>query len=382
MTTKVTSKGSSCPKQYLKLKRKIEEAQTAKISGFKMSLRGHLKSSYPKLYEEFKLGSNSVNLEDLYEYLDLPTTRGCLHCGSSTQMGSRIKPREFCNKYCASSSTVMAARRNAIYETRTGFSSPFANPESMKKRAKTWLRKFGVDNPSKEPDIRKRQSENSRKTWMRTTGYSNPAHNPAVKEKKKQVSLRNYGYKCALEDPEIWEKTRASYEKRTGYSHVSKDPRVKKLKEDNYFLKTGDTHPMHNPESFQKMQKSSVLRKTFRDSQGNDHICQGYEPIVLEFLDRHPKVEKFTTRNLPAIGYRFGTQEKQRKYYPDIGALRKDGTRCLIEVKSHWTLNFQADLNTAKFKAAKILAEQKGFEFWLVVADEKKKLLWKRISSN
>lgn len=181
---------------------------------------------------------------------------------------------------------------------------------------------------------------------------SNNSH--TVQAKKRQTHLEKSGYEFALQNPESRQKLRQTM-----------------------MLRHGVENPMQSPELAIKQQKSALVLKTFTARNGEKHLCRGFEPYVLAYLDNHPLVKRFTTKVgselLPTVAY-IKPSGKKSVYSPDIGVLLKDGRQLVIEVKSGHTLWEYEKLNRAKFKAASHLLPA----FWLVVVNEKaRKMDWR-----
>ena len=141
---------------------------------------------------------------------------------------------------------------------------------------------------------------------------------------------------------------------------------------------------MQNPEVFSKMKRSSFGCKTFVSCTGEIHECQGYEPIVLEFLDVNSKVLRFTTVSnselLPTIEYSNPRKNGKRpEYYPDIGVELVDGRRLIIEVKSEYHLWREEEINRKKFRAASAFCRNQPNSIFLlaVVQDRTHEITWK-----
>jgi len=111
------------------------------------------------------------------------------------------------------------SRRKALESTRERFDEwPSSSPESCEKRKKTCLEKYGVDNPSKDPDIKKRVSEGlhrryeidlddikrrASETYFARTGYYHSSQNPEVVKKTRETMLKKYGVENAFQSKEI-----------------------------------------------------------------------------------------------------------------------------------------------------------------------------------
>lgn len=152
---------------------------------------------------------------------------------------------------------------------------------------------------------------------------------------------------------------------------------TKSLKVENYKDRIGVSHHMQVPGALERAQKTRMTRHPYTDKKGAVHWYQGYENIVLSYLDRSKVVKEFSTEcvYLPLIPYEHN--EKPHTYRPDISVSLKDGRRLIIEVKSTWTLKGRwfEGVNKAKFKAAKEFCCGSGLEFWVILI-EGKEMRW------
>jgi len=112
--------------------------------------------------------------------------------------------------------------------------------------------------------------------------------------------------------------------------------------------KYGVENPMQNAEICEKSAKSQLKGSYYKFPSGNTEYVQGYEPMCLDMLlKEYDETEiKVKKSDMPVIMYFF--KGKRRRYYPDI-FIPKDNL--LIEVKSEWTLDREANRNEAKFLA-------------------------------
>lgn len=136
----------------------------------------------------------------------------------------------------------------------------------------------------------------------------------------------------------------------------------------------GVRHCMQRSDVFEKMVVSSYLTKTAKSDAkivGRSDIFQGYELSVVEEPQRDDAVEFIRTGvNVPKAWYYHNGEECA--YEPDLGVQSKSGYRCVVEVKSDWTL-FKRDDNTWRVNYLKFRAADKRFngQFFLAVPVKK-----------
>lgn len=103
--------------------------------------------------------------------------------------------------------------------------------EFMKTR---WIEKYGVDNPSKNPEILKKirntqfkkygcycfNTEKQKQTMIERYGVENPMQNEDVKNKLFENNIKKYGCKCTLQVPEVIEKSKKTCTEKYGVPNV------------------------------------------------------------------------------------------------------------------------------------------------------------------
>ena len=103
--------------------------------------------------------------------------------------------------------------------------------EFMKTR---WVKKYGVDNPAKNPEILKKirntqfkkyscygfNTEKQKQTMIKKYGTANCMQNEDVKNKLFNNNIKKYGCKCTLQAPEVIEKSKKTCTERYGVRNV------------------------------------------------------------------------------------------------------------------------------------------------------------------
>lgn len=119
-----------------------------------------------------------------------------------------------------------------------------------------------------------------------------------------------------------------------------------------------------------KKEKSGVTYKTYTTRAGDTLKVQGYEPLVLSYLEDIGAVDL----SRPSFGIPYSRSGDHRTYLPDILCTLKR-RRYLVEVKSTWTLGPRGSLrrkvNYAKFKSATAYCHLRGWSFVVAVVYSK-----------
>jgi hypothetical protein len=98
-----------------------------------------------------------------------------------------------------------------------------SSPEILNKKRSTCLKKYGVDHQSKAEKIKK-QKEN---TNLKKYGVKNPAQNDIIKKKIKQTNLLKYGVENPLSNKIIQEKRKQTLLKKYGVDNPWKSEEIK-----------------------------------------------------------------------------------------------------------------------------------------------------------
>lgn len=125
-----------------------------------------------------------------------------------------------------------------------------------KKKAETYKKKTGYDNPSQNPEVVNRKKKNSLEKY----GTAWPLGNKEIQEKRRQTCYDNTGYREPLANPELREKYDNERFERTGYYHNMQDPEGLKYWQSCYEAKTGYTNPNKVKEVREKLEQTCMER--------------------------------------------------------------------------------------------------------------------------
>lgn len=178
-------------------------------------------------------------------------TKNCIRCGK--EFSSRIKMNQrFCSNDCSAAFTANdETRLNRIKQTKLEkYGNPtFVNPEKAKK---TCLKKYGVDNASKSPDVIKRIQQSNQEKY----GVNWSWQNEEVKEKIKKSSFEKYGTENPSSSEVVKEKRSNTNIDRYGIDNLFRDHFCKdKIIKTNQ-SKHGCDYPSQNTEIKEKATRS------------------------------------------------------------------------------------------------------------------------------
>lgn len=114
----------------------------------------------------------------------------CLICGKSTRfVNLAVAYQEYCSSTCANTSDKVKKHKEESYLKKYGVTNPSKSQEIKDKKIKTCLKNHGVENPSQSKEIRQKQIQ----TMLDNYGVDNAAFIPGIIDKKRETCLNKYG---------------------------------------------------------------------------------------------------------------------------------------------------------------------------------------------
>ena len=334
-----------------------------------------------KIIEEYEIPDFFTFQEKMWFFLNNFNARPkCSVCGGNTTLdGVNTGFKGVCSRICS------------------GLSQ-----ERKDKIRKTSLEKYGVEHPTKSQQFRNTIQSNKREYGFHPGAFNTPENQKAIKEKYgvsnvfqsneikdkiKKTNIEKYGTENPQQNSDIRRQTENTKLEKYGFKHWNQtkvietfmekygvDNPLKSQEIRNKIKKTcleryGVEHAIQDPEIFYRCQKAQTqARYKFKEKtlpSGKIIYYQGYEGYVIDYIllsgisEDDLENEKY---KVPVISYEF--EGKKRKYFPDIFIKSKN---LLIEVKSTYTYNKDADKNLAKHWASK----KQGYNHTIIIWDEK-----------
>ncbi len=153
-----------------------------------------------------------------------------------------------------------------------------------------------------------------------------------IEERKRKYFLEKFGVDNPSKSPEIQNKIKKVFHEKFG-GHPKKTKEVQEKWKQTCFEKYGGHHNQH-PDIQEKLEKSSYRFKEFTFPSGKTVKYQGYEDkAIFELLKIYKEEEIIVGRKeVPRISY--SIHDIKHVYYPDIYIPKYNK---IIEVKSEWT---------------------------------------------
>jgi len=222
------------------------------------------------------------------------------------------------------------------------------NKEFQDKKINTFLKNYGVDNPSKSNQIKDKKS----KTAFLNYGVDSPLK---IKELITEGMIRKYGVEHPLQSDEIKNKMVDRLLTNYGVDNVSKIEEVKNKKKNSCLLKYGVSNPMKDCNVFKKQLLASYKIIYYNDelfSQGS------YELDFLNYCENNNIIDLIS--NGPSIEYILESNNSNHTYHSDFFI---EKLNLIIEIKSSYTYNIDLDKNLMKRKYSKL----NGYNFIFII---------------
>jgi hypothetical protein len=242
------------------------------------ALKGHFKHAHPEITKEWYAENFRTS-----EWVSCPI---CGKEYYRTLKAQRIGKNPTCgNRECYLKFVDQEKRETCLekYGVDHQWKVPEIHDQCLTEEARenfkqSCLENFGYDNPLKNPEWHHNwtieNTYNALEAYKEKTGYSSPFANPEVREAFENKREEQTGYRNCLSNPEvrkqinetidnkpggrmaIIEKGQATYKSKTGYKCAFANPEVHKMIDDEREARTGYRNSMQNPEILQKVLKN------------------------------------------------------------------------------------------------------------------------------
>jgi len=269
----------------------------------------------------------------------------------------------FCKK-C----TIIKAKDKYIKTNLITYGREYASStkEFREKVKKTVLEKYGVENVSKNNEVKNKKD----KTNIKIYGHKCSIMNESIKEKTKQTNLEKYGTIYPKNINRNNEEIKIKNIKKYGVSCTLQSKEAKEKTKETNIKRYGVEFPQQSIIIQDKIQKNCKKFKEYKMPSGIIRKVQGYEPFALDELTKiYSENEiKSDRKDVPRIEYIYNNFKKY--YFPDIYIPSK---RLIIEVKSDYTYNITTDIRELKKNAC--LDNGFNYEFWIYNSKTKEKIM-------
>jgi len=258
-------------KKYLELENK---------SGYKTK-ENHIKKNFPELYIDIINYNGNSWMEKLYNYVNnIKENPKCLTCGSI--LGIKKYNIGYAN-HCS----VSCLNKSEIHKNKT---------------KKTWLKTYGVDNPSKSNIIKEKIKNKVYKNGMwyvQTDEY---------KQKSKNTHLKKYGVDSYSKLDEYHEKVKKTSIERYGVDSYNKTEKAKKDVKEKNIKKYGIEFYLSTDE-FKEKSKQTNLKKRGVSShtKTEEHKIKMKKYYLKKYgVEYYSQTDEFKTRMINTMIEKYG----------------------------------------------------------------------------
>lgn len=268
-----------------------------------------------------------------------------------------------------SSNPEVQAKKEATNLKRSGFKFPMQDAATKDKSKGSLMKNYGVTSNWARETVRAKIKQ----TYLKIYGADHPMKNEDVKAKAHteeariklaKTNLERYGCASTLSHEPTKSKILKTHLKRRGVPYPMMDPKVRKKSVETCLVTYGHKYPMQNSEVFHKSIGNSYRSKIWVGPDGSEHTVQGYEPQVLELLQRSGAINIVTGSAVTSFNY------GRRVYHPDAMFTSPKGRNYILEVKSIYTLTKDIEVNLKKFKATSLALEGTDKSLLLAISDK------------
>ena len=189
------------------------------------------------------------------------------------------------------------------------------NRYGQEKKKQTYIKNFGVENPSQSEEIKNKMKN----TNLKKFGVENPMQSEVIKEKMKETNFKRFGVEYASQNEKIKNKKKETSIKNFGVEYPSQSADIKnKIKETN-LKKFGVENPMKSEEVKNKMKETNLQRFGVEYSFQSEEIKNKIKKTILsKFGVEHPLQsreirEKMKETNLSRFGVEYASQNDEIK---------------------------------------------------------------------
>ena len=230
-------------------------------------------------------------------------------CGNSVNFVDMVKGyREFCSRRCMYDSAKLKDKRKDTCIEKWGVDNPSKSNQVKKKVIETNIEKFGHEWATKSDEIKTKIKDKFIENW----GVDNPSKIKEVRDRAKETMLERFGVEHAMHSDEIKKKVRDKFIENWGVDNPSKIKEVRDRTKLTMLERFGVEYPLQNIEIFNKSKltlfnnwgvTSPLLNKEISDKLKSNNIKKwGFEnPSKSDIIKNKIKdsiLKKYNTLNL------------------------------------------------------------------------------------
>jgi hypothetical protein len=264
-----------------------EELYTLKS---KIIVRTNLINKNPTLLEKIDRYSDlySISFNEVVYLIknNLSSQVLCSNCKKNTPafISTRAGYKKYCSTTCSNNSLEVKNKKQEVCLEKWGVDNPAKSPEvkkklsissqnqtqeSKEKRKRTCLSKWGYQCNLNIPEVKEKALnsikkpetiEKRKKTCLDRIGYENPLLSPEVRKKIYKTNLSRWGYECPTKSEEIKQRSKKTCLEKWGVDNPSKAPEIIEKRKASFLQNLGVQNPFMLEEVREKSRKTSLER--------------------------------------------------------------------------------------------------------------------------
>ena len=234
----------------------------------KCNICGSVWPNFVKLATHVSSKHNISSKEYYDKYIKKPDEGVCLTCGKPTRYKSmRIGYVKYCSGPCVSNDPNIKKRKEETYLKHYGVNNPSFSPEIIKKIGDSIEKRFGVRNAMQCEEIK----EKSRNTCLEKYGVPTALQAKEIRDKIKETCYMKYNGPAPACSEKTREKQRNTCLDKYGVEYYSSTDECKDKIKNTCLEKYGVENP------FQSEEKKEKIKQTCIQKYGVDHASQAVE---------------------------------------------------------------------------------------------------------
>lgn len=227
------------------------------------------------------------------------------------------------------------------------------------KAKETFLKKYGVDNPSKSKEV----YDKVRKTNLERYGVECSAQSEVVKEKIKTTNLKKYGVEYSFQAEEVKDKIKATSLERYGVDNPSKSDIIKNRIVESNRKNLGVDYPMQSKDVLDKSRVTSLQKYGTEYPNQSEIVKSKIDASTLEHygVNRACKLDEFKQKIVDTNRERYGVDYTCLLYSGKLKGNDSSYNRDFAELLDSNNIKYEREFLLQKysydFKVGNILVE-------------------------
>lgn len=235
----------------------------------------------------------------------------CQTCGGLVPLNQFPFIPLSCSKQCIDWDSRNTKSKKTNIE-KYGVDNPLKNAEVKKKKDDTMIEKYGTISPIQNKEIH----DKMKRTNIERYGHENTCSLPNVQDKRKKTNLERYGHINPLQNKDVKEKSKQTMVQKYGVEYPMQSPEIEEKITQTMIELYGVEYPMQNEELKRTIQRTNLARYGCLSPLQNREVKEKCKQTMLEKYgveETHQSKElmdKAKQTNIERYGEEFSLQNK------------------------------------------------------------------------